>query len=105
LIELAVVFVPSAGEVIATTGTEPRLTVTVAGVLVPNSLEQETVIVLAPVLRATLLVVALEVAVPFTVQVVPPGIEAEPLTVNAVLIEALVVFVLLAGDVIATDGV
>jgi hypothetical protein len=35
LIELAVVFVPSAGAVIATVGVVPRLTVMLAGALVP----------------------------------------------------------------------
>ena len=81
MIEADVVLVLLAGEVIAITGTAPRFTVTVAGVLVPNALVQDTVMVFAPLLRATELVVALVDEAPLTVQVVPLGIEAAPLTV------------------------
>jgi hypothetical protein len=103
LIELAVVLVPSAGEVIATDGTLPRLTVT-DFVSVPNALEHTTVIVLAPSESETLLLVVLVDAALFTVQVVPLGIELPPLTVYTVLIELAVVFVPLTGAMIETSG-
>jgi hypothetical protein len=57
------------------------LTVIEAGVLVPNWFVQDAVIVLAPRLSATELVLVLLEAAPATVQVVPPGIAPEPLTV------------------------
>lgn len=81
MIEVAEVLVLSAGEVIATTGTEPRLTVTVAGVPAPKVFEHATVIRLPPIDSEELLVVALAEGLPPTVHVVPPGIEAFPLTV------------------------
>ena len=75
------VLVLLAGAVIATVGTPPRLTVTGVDVPVPNALVQATVMVFAPTFRLTELVVALPEAAPLTVQVVPAGIEAAPLTV------------------------
>jgi hypothetical protein len=57
------------------------LTVTVAGVLLPNALVQDTVIVLAPAFSETELVEVLVEDAPLTVQVVPPGIVVDPLTV------------------------
>jgi hypothetical protein len=92
-----------AGDVITTVGTDPRLTVIVAALL-PNALVHETLMVFAPVLSATELVVPPLDALPLTVQVVPPAIVAEPSTVYERLIELLVVFVLLAGDVMTTAG-
>lgn len=103
LIELAVVFVPFAGDVITGDGAEPWFTVTDALPL-PNELVQATVMPFAPALRLTELVVALVVAVPLTVQVVPLGIEAAPLTVNATLVVLAEVLLLFAGEVIATVG-
>lgn len=81
MIELAVVFVLFAGAVIATTGTLPRVTLTLAGVPAPNWLVQLTVSVLEPTLSGVLLLVALEEATPATVHPVPAGIEAAPPTV------------------------
>jgi hypothetical protein len=81
LIDPAVVLVPSAGEVIVTLGAVPRLTVTVAGVLVPNALVQDAVMAFAPTLSATEFVEVLVELLPLTVQVVPPGIEVPPSTV------------------------
>ncbi len=78
MIEAAVVFVLLAGEVIATTGTVPRLTVITAGVPAPKALEQATVMVLLPVLSAALLVDGLVEFVPLTVQVVPAGNDVPP---------------------------
>jgi hypothetical protein len=72
---------PFAGEVTTTVGTEPRLTVTLTGVLVPNALVQDTGMVFAPVLSETELVEVLVEDAPLTVQVVPPGIVVDPLTV------------------------
>jgi len=72
--------VPVAGVVMATTGTFCLTTViwVCAG---PNALVQISVIVLLPIVgSATELVVALVDAAPFSVQVVPAGIDAEPLT-------------------------
>lgn len=78
---LAAVFVPLLGEVIATLGTDPRLTVIGPADALPKAFVQLTVMLLAPVARLTLLVAPLAEAAPLTVQVVPPGIVAEPLTV------------------------
>ena len=83
---------PLAGAVIAATGVLPRLTVTVAAVEAPNALLQITLIELAPSESATELVVALVLLAPFTVQVLPAGIDAAPLTVYATLIVVAVVF-------------
>ena len=80
LIEVAVVFVLFAGDVIAITGALPRLTTTDA-LPVPNELVQATAIVFAPVARDTELVDGVVVATPLTVQVVPDGIVVAPLTV------------------------
>ncbi len=99
----SVVLVPSAGSVIATAGPLPWLTLTVS-VSLPKSFVQLTVIVLAPGSSETLLVVASVVALPFTVQVVPLGIEAAPSTVNATFVVDALVLLPSAGDVIATTG-
>jgi hypothetical protein len=81
LIGVVVLLLLFAGDVIAATGVFPRLTVTVAALDGPNTLVQATEIVFAPSARATELVDVLVDAVPFTVQVVPDGIEVPPLTV------------------------
>jgi hypothetical protein len=80
LVDVAVVL-PVAGAVITTAGIAPRLTVMADGALAPNALVQTSVIVLAPVARATELVETLVVAVPLIVQVVPAGMLDAPLTV------------------------
>ena len=80
MIELAVVFVPLAGAVTATVGATP-LTVTVAVLPVPKTFEQATEMVFEPATIVRELVVALVDEVPFTVQVVPPGIVVLPSTV------------------------
>jgi hypothetical protein len=98
-----VVFRPSAGAVIATTGATPRVTVT-AALLLPKGFVQATVIVFAPSASETGLAVALEVLDPPTVQVVPPGIDAAPSTVKETLTDEAVVFRPSAGAVIATAG-
>jgi hypothetical protein len=103
LIDDAVVFVPFDGDVISTVGVLPRLTVTVL-VSVPNPLLQRTVIVLAPSASETELVVVLDVLVPLTLHVVPPGMEVPPLTVNATFVDVAVVFVPLTGAVMTTAG-
>jgi hypothetical protein len=87
-----------------TVGTSPRVTVTVAVALGPNALVQMTGIVLEPTLSATELVETLVELEPFTVQVVPAGIDEAPLTVYTTLVVAAVVLLLLAGAVIATTG-
>ena len=103
MIGLDVTFALLAGDVIATAGALPRLTVIVA-LPGPNELVQVTVMVLAPTARATELVLGVVDAVPLTVQVVPDGIVVAPPTVYATLIDVAVVFVLLAGEVMTTDG-
>lgn len=77
---VAVVFVPLLGEVTATTGVRPWLTV-IECCPDPKALLHATVTVFAPPLSATELVVAELDAAPATVQVVPPGIVGLPLTV------------------------
>lgn len=72
-----VVLVPLVGEVTMTLGVLPRVTVT-DFVSVPNGLVHSTVIVLTPRLRPTLLVVALLLAEPLTVQLIPEVIVVEP---------------------------
>jgi hypothetical protein len=62
LVEALVVCRPLTGDVIATTGVTPRVTVTLVVLLSPKGLLQSSVKVLAPRLRATLFVVALVVA-------------------------------------------
>jgi hypothetical protein len=102
-VEAAVVFSPSAGAVIATAGGSPRVTVTEPEP-VPKLLVQSTTIELAPIASEALLVVALPDAEPLTVQLVPPGIDAAPLTVKLTFVEAAVVLRPSAGAVIATLG-
>ena len=80
MIDVAEVFVLLAGDVIATTGTPPRVTVTEAEPG-PNAFVHATVIVLAPTARVTELVAVLVDAAPLAVQVVPDGIVVAPLTV------------------------
>ncbi len=81
LIDVAVVSVPSAGEVIATiTGGTVRVTL-IELVAEVAGLEQVTEIVLDPIERLTLFVAVLVDAAPLTVQVESDGIEAAPLTV------------------------
>jgi len=77
---VAAVVLLSAGALIATTGTLPRMTVTGADPL-PNVFEQATVMLLVPSDNATGLVTPLAELVAPTLQVVPPGIVVEPLTV------------------------
>ena len=72
---------PSAGELIATVGAFPRLTITDAVADGPNALVQTTLIVLAPTTSETELVEVLVLLAPATVQVVPAGIVDPPLTV------------------------
>ena len=103
MIDAAVVLVLLAGEVIATIGAPPRLTVT-AALPLPKALVHATVIVFAPETSAAELVAVLVDAVPLTVHVVPDGIVVVALTVYATLTGLLVTLALLAGDVIATTG-
>jgi hypothetical protein len=91
-----------AGDVITTAGALPRVTVIDAEPTVP--LVQDTVIVFEPSARARLFVVALVEATPFTVQVVPDGIEAAPLTVYDTFVFGVPMFAPFAGEVIATTG-
>jgi hypothetical protein len=69
-----------AGDVIATTGTLPRLTTTVC-VAEPKELVHVTGIVFAPSTSGTEFVLALAEAAPLTVHVVPAGIAVLPFTV------------------------
>jgi len=80
LIGETVLFELLAGDAIATTGTGTPLLEKLA-LPGPNALVQTTVIVNAPFGTVKEFVVALLEALPFTVQVVPAGIEATPLTV------------------------
>ena len=82
MIELAVVLVPLAGEVIAThpPPQPPKFTVIVAAA-VPNEFVHATVMVFAPTTSATEFVLGVVDAAPLTVQVVPDGIVVPPLTV------------------------
>ncbi len=73
--------VPSDGAVMATIGMLPRFTVTLAALLGPYAFVQETAISFAPMPSETELVVALPESAPPTVQVVAPGIAADPPTV------------------------
>jgi hypothetical protein len=98
-----VVFRPSAGAAIATTGATPRVTVD-AALPMPKEFAQATVIVLAPSVSETGFAVALEVLDPPTVQLVPLGIDAAPPTVKEALTDEAVVFRPSAGAVIATTG-
>lgn len=70
-----------AGDVIATLGTLPRVTLTLEGLLAPKAFVQTRVIVFAPTESEKLFVLALPDATALSVQVVPPGIVALPLTV------------------------
>jgi hypothetical protein len=81
LIGVTVLLELLAGDVIAEFGTPPRETVT-ADVPAPKALEQETVIVFAPLFgNAAEFVDVLLDATPFTLQVVPAGMIVEPSTV------------------------
>ena len=71
---------PLAGELIATVGTARPVPETVV-VVGPNALVQTTGMVNGPDGTVKAFVVALVDATPFTVQVVPAGIDAAPLTV------------------------
>jgi hypothetical protein len=72
-----VVFRPSAGAAIATTGATPRVTVD-AALPMPKEFAQATVIVFAPIASATLFELVLADAELLTVQPVPTGIDELP---------------------------
>jgi hypothetical protein len=93
----AVVFVPLAGAVIVTARPEPRVTVTVF-VSAPNALEQATVMVLEPMLNAT--VAGLVAAAPLTVQ----ETGAVPVDVHTTEVEVELVVLPLTGAEIVTTG-
>jgi hypothetical protein len=93
----AVVFVPSAGELIVVTGASPRVTVTdLLSELLEESV-QATVMVFAPGARLT--VAGLVAALPFTVQVIGA---APPDVVHVTEVVVAVVFVPVVGAVIVT---
>ena len=77
--DVAVVFRPLAGAVIASAGTTPRVTAT-AELPLPKAFTHATVIEFVPSASATLFVVVLVDAEPLTVQVVPAGIDEPPST-------------------------
>src|SRR4051794_2670637 len=72
---------PVAGELIVVTVGLPRVTTAVEVVAEPNALVHVALMLFAPRTSETVLVDALDEAAPFTVQVVPAGIDATPLTV------------------------
>jgi hypothetical protein len=96
-VDVAVVLEPSAGAVIVTTGTTPRVTV-MTWLFEPNWLEQATVMVFAPTARLT--VAGLVAAAPLTVQV----IGVLPVVVHVTAVVAAVVLLPLAGAEIETTG-
>jgi len=96
-VDAAVVFVPSAGELIVVVGAVPTFTTTDLLSELPVESEQATVMVFGPAARLT--VAGLVAALPFTVQVIGG---APPAVVHATEVDDAVVFVPLAGDVIVT---
>jgi hypothetical protein len=94
---------PLVGEMIDTNKVVDRFTVMTA-VSLPNALLQTTATVFGPSARLTLLDVVLVVEIPLTVQVVPAGIDVDPLTVNTTLVVVVVTKLLLMGAVITTAG-
>ncbi len=96
-VDVAVVFVPSAGEMIVVTGASPRLTVTDFVSELLEASEQATVMVFAPSDRPT--VAGLVAALPFTVQVIGA---APPDVVHVTEVDAADVLVPVVGAVIVT---
>jgi hypothetical protein len=92
-----------AGDVIATPGGVRRLTTMLEEAL-PAPFAQVTVMVFAPIARATELVCVFVVPMPFRAQVVPTGRVVPPLTMNETFVVLAAVEELLAGDVIETTG-
>lgn len=99
----AVVLRPVPGAVTTTDGPEPRTTVTDLE-SAPNAFEHATAIVFEPIASATALEVESVVPAPFTVQLVPAGIEAAPFKEKATFTVAAEVRVLSVGVTIVTTG-